>query len=116
MSYQGFPKRPCTEERDAIKKAAAELFRVNRVPQEVERALNELFFHKPGDVYGYLSMSSAAISSQCGSKEISLDWKVQSQERADHVMTAVQWISDPLNNMLKAQNPCDQSEVDQILR
>ncbi|TKS85143.1 Enolase 4 [Collichthys lucidus] len=158
MSYQGFPKRPCTEERDAIKKAAAELFRVNRVPQEVERALNELFFHKPGDVYGYLanyfttlsepprisrlngreiydsggklsvetevfcivcnkekSMSSAAISSQCGSKEISLDWKVQSQERADHVMTAVQWISDPLNNMLKAQNPCDQSEVDQIL-
>ncbi|XP_027141593.1 enolase 4 isoform X2 [Larimichthys crocea] len=60
-------------------------------------------------------MSSAAISSQCGSKEISLDWKVQSQERADHVKTAVQWISDPLNNMLKAQNPCDQSEVDQIL-
>ncbi|KAE8280209.1 Enolase 4 [Larimichthys crocea] len=64
MSYQGFPKRPCTEEQDfcAIKKAAAELFRVNRVPQEVERALNELFFHKPGDVYGYLANYFTTLS------------------------------------------------------
>ncbi|KAG7229855.1 hypothetical protein INR49_012405 [Caranx melampygus] len=30
-------------------------------------------------------------------------------------MTAVQWINEPLTNMLKDQNPCDQSGVDHIL-
>lgn len=61
-------------------------------------------------------MSSAAVSSQFGPKETSLDWKVKNQERAGHVMTAIQWINEPLNNMLKVQNPCDQSEVDHLLR
>ncbi|XP_049926794.1 enolase 4 [Epinephelus moara] len=141
-----------------IKNAAAEFYRVNRVPQEIETALNELFFHKPEDVYGYLvnyftnlyapprisrltgrevydargqlsikaevfcivcnkekSMFSAAISSHFGPNETSLDWRAKSQERADHVMTAAQWINEHLNNMLKGQNPCDQSDVDHIL-
>lgn len=62
---------------------------------------------------GVQSMSSAAVSSHFGT---SLDWKTKSQERADHVMTAAQWINEPLNNMLKGQNPCDQSDVDHILR
>lgn len=65
---------------------------------------------------GVQSISSAAVSSIFGSKETSLEWKTRTQERADHVMTAVQWINEPLNKMLKGQNPCDQSEVDHILR
>ncbi|XP_044070136.1 enolase 4 isoform X3 [Siniperca chuatsi] len=117
MSYQGFIGRLSKEDQDFydIKNAAAEFYRVNRIPQEIERALNELFFHKPEDVHGYLSMSSAVASSHFGPMENSLDWKAKSQVRADHVMTAVQWINEPLNNMLKGQNPCDQSEVDHIL-
>ncbi|XP_070834148.1 enolase 4 isoform X2 [Chaetodon trifascialis] len=160
MSYQGFNSRLSKEEQDFydIKNAAAEFYRIKRVPQEMERALNELFFNKPEDVYGDLanyftnlsvpprisrlkgrevydaagqlsietevfciicnkekSMSSAAISSHFGPKETLLDWKAKSQERAVHVMTAVQWINEPLNNMLKVQNPCDQSEVDHLL-
>ncbi|XP_070772661.1 LOW QUALITY PROTEIN: enolase 4 [Enoplosus armatus] len=160
MSYQGFTGLLSKEERDFgdMRNAAAEFYRVNRIPQEIERALNEIFFHGPGDVHGYLanhftnlsappmisqlkgkevydarghlsteaevfcivcnkekSMSSAAVSSHFGPKETSLDGKAKSQVRADHVMTAVQWINEPLNNMLKGQNPCDQSEVDQIL-
>ncbi|XP_067465400.1 enolase 4 isoform X1 [Thunnus thynnus] len=156
MSYQGFISRLSQEEHDfyEIKNAAAEFYRVNRVPEEIERALNELFFHKPEDLHGYLanyftklsvpprisrvkgrevydakgqltveaevfciicnkeqSMSSASISSHFGPKETSL----QSKERGDHVMTAVQWINQPLNNLLKDQNPCDQSKVDLIL-
>ncbi|XP_034754983.1 enolase 4 isoform X2 [Etheostoma cragini] len=160
MSYQGFMSRDSMEERDLydIKNEAAEFYRLNRVPEQIERALNELFFHKPEDVHGYLanhftnlcapprisrlkgrevydargqlaieaevfcivcnkekSMSSAAISSHFGPKETSLDWKATCQERADHVITAAQWINEPLNNMLKGQNPCDQSDVDHIL-
>lgn len=44
------------EERDFCdtKNAAAEFCRVNRVPQEMERALNELFLHQPEDIHGYL--------------------------------------------------------------
>ncbi|XP_026212135.1 enolase 4 [Anabas testudineus] len=160
MSCQRFLRPFSKDERSfyETKKAAAEFFRVNRIPEEIERALNELFVHKPGDVHGYLanyfanlsaparisrlkgrevfdstgqlsievevfciicnkekSISSAAVSSLLGSKESSLEWKAGRQERADHVMTAVQWINEPLNNMLKGQNPCDQSQVDHIL-
>uniref|UniRef100_A0A671UPC5 Enolase 4 n=1 Tax=Sparus aurata TaxID=8175 RepID=A0A671UPC5_SPAAU len=160
MSYQGFISRLSKEEQDFydIKNAAAEFYKVQRIPQEMERALNELFLHKPEDVHGYLanyfanlsapprisrlqgrevydaggqlsietevfcivcnkekSMSSAAISSHLGPKETSLDWKATIQETAEHVMTAVQWINEPLSNMLKIQNPCDQSGVDRIL-
>ncbi|XP_039996034.1 enolase 4 [Xiphias gladius] len=117
MSYQGFISRLSKEEQDISesKNAAAEFYRVNRVPEEIERALNELFLHKPGDVHGYLSISSAAVSSHFGPKETSLDWKAKSQERADHVVIAVQWINEPQNIMLKGQNPYDQSEVDHAL-
>ncbi|XP_030581118.1 enolase 4 isoform X2 [Archocentrus centrarchus] len=160
MSYQAFNSRLSKEERDfyEMKNAAAEFYRVNRVPQDIERALNELFLHQPGDVHGYLadyftnlsapprisrlkgrkvydargqlsvetevycivcnkekSMSSAAVSSHLVPKESSLNWNSESQERTEHVMTAVQWINEPLNSMLKDQNPCDQSEIDHIL-
>nr|XP_046257968.1 enolase 4 isoform X2 [Scatophagus argus] len=160
MSYQGFINRLSKEEQDLydIKNAAAEFYRVKKVPQELERALNELFFHKPEDVYGYLalyftnlsappriskvkgrevydaggqlsveteifciicnkekSMSSAAISNHLGPNDTSLDWRTVSQEKIDHVVTAVRWINEPLNKMLMMKNPCDQSEIDHIL-
>lgn len=56
MSYQGLINRLSQEERDLyeIKHAAVEFYRVNRVPEAIERALTELFFQKPGDVHGYL--------------------------------------------------------------
>nr|XP_020463284.1 enolase 4 isoform X2 [Monopterus albus] len=60
-------------------------------------------------------MASAGLPGHCGPKKTSMDGKAKSQERADHVMTAVQWISAPLNNKLKGQNPCDQSDIDHIL-
>ncbi|KAK5881877.1 hypothetical protein CesoFtcFv8_020518 [Champsocephalus esox] len=45
------------EEQDLhhMKSAAAEFYRLNRVPQELERALNQLFIHRPEDVHGYLA-------------------------------------------------------------
>lgn len=56
MSCQRFLRPFSKDERSfyETKKAAAEFFRVNRIPEEIERALNELFVHKPGDVHGYL--------------------------------------------------------------
>ena len=44
------------EEQDLhhMKSAAAEFYRLNRVPQELERALNQLFIHRPEDIHGYL--------------------------------------------------------------
>ncbi|KAM9345085.1 enolase 4 [Symphorus nematophorus] len=156
MSYQGFVRRLSKEEQDLLdmRQAAAEFYRVNRVPQQLEGALNQLLLHQPRDVHGYLanyftdlsaaprisrlkgrevydaggqlavetevfcivcnkekSMSSAGVSIHFWPKKTLQDW----EERADHVMTAAQWINEPLNNMLKDQNPCDQSEVDHIL-
>ncbi|KAJ4948163.1 hypothetical protein JOQ06_019703 [Pogonophryne albipinna] len=45
------------EEQDLhhMKSAAAEFYRLKRVPQELERALNQLFIHRPEDVHGYLA-------------------------------------------------------------
>ncbi|XP_054874688.1 enolase 4 isoform X2 [Amphiprion ocellaris] len=160
MSSQGSVSCQSKEEQDLyeMKKAAAEFYRVNRVPQEIERALSQLLLQQPEDLHGYLadyfknlsapprisrlkgrevydasgqlsieakvfcivcnnekSMSSAAVSSHFAPTETSLDWKAKSQERVDHVMTAVQWINEPLNSMLKDQNPCAQSEIDHML-
>ncbi|XP_057703354.1 enolase 4 isoform X2 [Corythoichthys intestinalis] len=60
-------------------------------------------------------MAAAAISSHLGQKESVLEWQTKSEERRHHVMSAVQWIAEPLNQMLKEQNPCNQLEVDQEL-
>ncbi|XP_071370895.1 enolase 4 [Centroberyx affinis] len=164
MSYKGLLRcdsRLSKEEHDfyELKNKAAEFYQGNRVPQEIERALSDLFFHKPDDIYGYLAnyftklsapprisklkgkevydargqlsiqaevfciirneekrLSSAAISSDCGHpKETSPDASAKNKERADHVTTALQWINEPLSEMLKGLNPCDQTGVDQIL-
>ncbi|XP_054652934.1 enolase 4 [Dunckerocampus dactyliophorus] len=152
----------CLSEEDQefhhIKNTAADFYRANRVPEELEAALGEAFFQNPEDVYGYLAnhftklssaplisrlngkdvydskgqlcveaeivcvvsnketrICSAAIASQIGQKETGVDWQANTEEREHHVMTAVQWITEPLSKMLEKQNPCDQSEVDQKL-
>ncbi|XP_019945922.2 enolase 4 [Paralichthys olivaceus] len=157
MSHPRFTGKHEQREHET-KVAAAEFYRLHRVPEQIERALNELLLQQPADLHGYLanyftnlsapprisrlkgrevydtrgqlsievevfcivcntekSMCSAAVSSHFGLKETSLDWKATCQERADHVMTAVQWVNEPLNNMLQGQDPCDQSEVDHAL-
>ena len=62
MSYPRFTSRLCKQEQDAYetKVAAAEFYRLNRVPEQIERALNELFLHKPEDLHGYLVRASNA--------------------------------------------------------
>uniref|UniRef100_A0A3P8RYF0 Enolase 4 n=1 Tax=Amphiprion percula TaxID=161767 RepID=A0A3P8RYF0_AMPPE len=57
MSSQGSVSRQSKEEQDLyeMKKAAAEFYRVNRVPQEIERALSQLLLQQPEDLHGYLA-------------------------------------------------------------
>ncbi|KAM9808711.1 enolase 4 [Syngnathus typhle] len=58
-----------------IKDAAAEFYRANRVPEELEKALGELFFQNPEDVHGYLAnyftrLSSHPFISRLNGKEV----------------------------------------------
>uniref|UniRef100_A0A668AMN4 Enolase 4 n=1 Tax=Myripristis murdjan TaxID=586833 RepID=A0A668AMN4_9TELE len=55
MACDGF--RRSKEKRDLsdMKSKAAEFYQGNGVPQEIERALNHLFFHQSGDIYGDLA-------------------------------------------------------------
>lgn len=64
----------------------------------------------------FQNVCSASVSSCFGSNEYSVDWKPNCQERAEHVKTAIEWINEPLNDMLKGYNPCDQSQIDHLLR
>ncbi|XP_035461190.2 enolase 4 isoform X1 [Scophthalmus maximus] len=146
--HQGFLSRLSKQERDTYetKVAAADFYRANRVPEEIERALNELFLRKPPDVHGFLADHFANLSAPPRiirlngrqvydsrgqpSVEVDVFCIVRNKERvtsagvsgllgpeepADHVTTAVQWIDEPLNNMLQGQSPFDQSEVDRAL-
>ncbi|KAM9727559.1 enolase 4 [Menidia menidia] len=61
------------------------------------------------------SASTIAAPAPLAPKGISLECKAESQDRADHVTAAAKWINQPLGSMLKDKNPCDQSQVDQIL-
>ncbi|XP_051579531.1 enolase 4-like isoform X2 [Myxocyprinus asiaticus] len=60
MSYKGFlscHSRESKEDQEFydLKNKAAEYYRSNGVPQRIEDALNEMFFQKPDDIYGYLA-------------------------------------------------------------
>lgn len=59
MSYKGFincNSRVSKEEQEFydLKMKAAEYYRANGVPQKMEGVLNDMFFDKPDDIYGYL--------------------------------------------------------------
>uniref|UniRef100_A0A3Q3D9J9 phosphopyruvate hydratase n=1 Tax=Hippocampus comes TaxID=109280 RepID=A0A3Q3D9J9_HIPCM len=89
---------------------------LNEYKQVMSNHFQSLCARSRGMGYHFFpGMSSAAISSHLGQKETFANWQAKSEERAHHVMTAVQWIAEPLNLMLKGQTPCDQSEVDQKL-
>ncbi|XP_026800063.3 enolase 4 isoform X1 [Pangasianodon hypophthalmus] len=60
MSFKGIVScnsRISKEEKEfyELKNKAAEFYRANGVPQKLETLLNEMFFAKPNDVYGYLA-------------------------------------------------------------
>ncbi|XP_061601161.1 enolase 4 [Cololabis saira] len=59
--------------------------------------------------------SSAAVSRCLTPTDTWVDGNADSQERSDDVLTAERWINEPLNDMLRDQNPCDQSQIDRIL-
>uniref|UniRef100_A0A8C2YZA6 phosphopyruvate hydratase n=1 Tax=Cyclopterus lumpus TaxID=8103 RepID=A0A8C2YZA6_CYCLU len=89
-----------------------------RVIQRIYQSLSQVYFGSTNISVlfpGVQSMSSAAVSGHVGPKEASPDWKEKGRERAEHVMTAAQWINGPLNNMLQGHTPCDQSDVDHLL-
>uniref|UniRef100_A0A8C6TQE2 Enolase 4 n=1 Tax=Neogobius melanostomus TaxID=47308 RepID=A0A8C6TQE2_9GOBI len=50
------------EDREELRHAAVEFYRVNRVPEQLERALNELFLRRPSDLYGHLADFFSALS------------------------------------------------------
>ncbi|XP_029963276.1 enolase 4 [Salarias fasciatus] len=156
MSHRDLPNRLSADQLDLHRRrsAAAEFYRVHRVPELLETVLDQMFQLQPADLHGYLAehflqlsspprisrlrgtevfdaagrlsvqahvscivcnnekrMSSAAVSSCVAGQETSGD-----RRRVDHVRTAVQWINGPLSDLLRGQNPCDQSDVDRKLR
>lgn len=59
MSYKGFlgcHSKVSKEDQEFydLKNKAAEYYRSNGVPEKIEGVLNEMFFQKPNDIYGYL--------------------------------------------------------------
>eukprot|EP00063_Salmo_salar_P083402 XP_014058237.1 PREDICTED: enolase-like protein ENO4 isoform X1 [Salmo salar] len=80
MSYKGFincNSRVSKEEQEFydLKMKAAEYYRANGVPQKMEGVLNDMFFDKPDDIYGYLAnyfskLSSPPVISRLLGKEI----------------------------------------------
>ncbi|KAK7142493.1 hypothetical protein R3I94_011991 [Phoxinus phoxinus] len=66
MSYKGFVShsRVSKEDQDFydLKNKAAEYYRSNGVPQKIESVLNEMFWQKPDDIYGYLANYFSRLS------------------------------------------------------
>uniref|UniRef100_A0A673IME6 Enolase 4 n=1 Tax=Sinocyclocheilus rhinocerous TaxID=307959 RepID=A0A673IME6_9TELE len=58
MSYKGFLSHSKVSKEDQefydLKNKAAEYYRSTGVPQKIENVLNEVFWQKPDDIYGYL--------------------------------------------------------------
>jgi len=58
MSYKGFASHSRVSKEDQefydLKNKAAEYYRSNGVPQKIESVLNEMFWQKPDDIYGFL--------------------------------------------------------------
>lgn len=58
MSYKAFLSHSKVSKEDQefsdLKNKAADYYRSNGVPQKIENVLNEMFWQKPDDIYGYL--------------------------------------------------------------
>ncbi|XP_067311732.1 enolase 4 isoform X2 [Pseudorasbora parva] len=66
MSYKGFVSHSKVSKEDLefydLKNKAAEYYRSNGVPQKIESVLNEMFWQKPDDIYGYLANYFSRLS------------------------------------------------------
>ncbi|RXM32635.1 Enolase-like protein ENO4 [Acipenser ruthenus] len=123
MSYSGFlnsNSHVSKHVRDffELKHRAAEYYTTNGVPQKID-VLNSMFYKKTDDVYGYLSICSAAISSNCeppgpnyGLPEA---WEMDDTKRKESVSIALQWINEPLAALLRGHEPADQLKADTLL-
>ncbi|XP_072196736.1 enolase 4 [Excalfactoria chinensis] len=145
---------------EQLRREAAEYYRVHRVQQRMEDALNALFPLCPADLYGDLAnyfskfskapvickvagrkvldgvgqptleveiyctvknyekrICSAVISSHYQIPENALSGtnEADEKERNDSVTTAVEWVNESLNTMLRDLKPTDQCEIDKVL-
>ncbi|XP_043118136.1 enolase 4 isoform X2 [Puntigrus tetrazona] len=66
MSYKAFLSNSKVTKEDQefydLKNKAAEYYRSNGVPQKIENVLNEMFWQKPDDIYGYLANYFSRLS------------------------------------------------------
>ncbi|XP_016308977.1 enolase 4 [Sinocyclocheilus anshuiensis] len=66
MSYKAFLNHSKVSKEDQefydLKNKAAEYYRSNGVPQKIENVLNEMFWQKPDDIYGYLANYFSRLS------------------------------------------------------
>ncbi|XP_056333216.1 enolase 4 [Danio aesculapii] len=66
MSYKGFLSHSKVSKEDQefydLKNKAAEYYMSNGVPQKIESVLNEMFWQKPDDIYGYLANYFSGLS------------------------------------------------------
>lgn len=74
MSHPGFVSRLNDQDRELYEKkvAVAGFYRQNRIPEEMEKALNRLFFKQPEDVHGYLVGMFFFLCVSLGRKETSI--------------------------------------------
>ncbi|XP_028651841.1 enolase 4 isoform X1 [Erpetoichthys calabaricus] len=164
MSYTGFlgNTRVSKEVREfyELKQKAAEYYRASGIVQNLEDALNKMFYDKPEDMCGYLSnyfaklsqppvisrllgrevydgmgqlsvqvdvyctvkneekrVCTAAISSHCEPPDVAFPeaYACDDVRRSEAVRTALQWIGEPLTELLKDHQPDEQDRLDDLL-
>ncbi|KTG03260.1 hypothetical protein cypCar_00000922 [Cyprinus carpio] len=126
MSYKGFLSHSIVSKEDQgfhdLKNKAAEHYRSTGVPQKIETVLNEMFWQKPDDIYGYLMVCSAVMDGPCDgladgvaeSGEVFFNSNQHNQQRLS-ITTALKWIREHLSPMLQGFNPTDQTNLDKVL-
>uniref|UniRef100_A0A672HY76 Enolase 4 n=1 Tax=Salarias fasciatus TaxID=181472 RepID=A0A672HY76_SALFA len=164
MSHRDLPNRLSADQLDLHRRrsAAAEFYRVHRVPELLETVLDQMFQLQPADLHGYLAEHFLQLSSPprisrlrgtevfdaagrlsvqahvscivCNNEKVGRVCPHSALQQAGRdglgvhpqdacftetsvklQLTAVQWINGPLSDLLRGQNPCDQSDVDRKL-
>ncbi|KAK1793065.1 hypothetical protein P4O66_011471, partial [Electrophorus voltai] len=98
-----------------LKNKAAEYYRANGIPQKIEEVLNEMFYEKPDDIYGYLLVCSAVITGVDDDVEESEDVVANGNHQQVSVAMALEWIREHLSSMLHGFNPTHQTHLDKLL-
>ncbi|KAJ7411281.1 Enolase 4 [Willisornis vidua] len=102
---------------DGRRREAAEYCRGQRVPERLEEALNAVLARRPADLYGELRICSTVMPSYSEIPENASPETIEAyeKERDDSVNTAVEWVNESLNTMLRDLDPTDQCQVDKML-